>query len=105
MLLLRLWHLQATGENPDDERLRGIHGMTEFVRAIQAAHGAEALALVGAPLRTRDEMYDAIERHRAVAARVGQALAARLGFVYPDALEEMVRREWELFRRGEEPNA
>ncbi|HEY7781621.1 MAG TPA: nucleotidyltransferase domain-containing protein [Ktedonobacterales bacterium] len=98
MLIMELWYLRATGELPSPHQHQTIHSLTAFVRAVDTAGGTEALALVGAPLRTRAEMDAAITHHRAVVAELGRQLATRYGFAYPAALEEMVAREWCAFQ-------
>jgi predicted nucleotidyltransferase len=96
-LQMRLWHIQATGTDTTSRHFSGIHGLTELVRAVTRVEGERALALTGAPIRTRAEIVAAIEGQRVVVARLGRALAARYGFEYPAALEAMVLREWEAF--------
>lgn len=96
--LMRLYYIEATGEDITPKHFSGIHGLTELVGAIASLQGEHPLALVGAPVRTREEIVAAIEDERAVVARLGRQLAERYGFEYPTALEAMVIREWEAFK-------
>ena len=57
----------------------------------------DLLMLCGAPIRTRAEIFAAIERYRDVVSQLGHSLAERYGFTYPTELEEMTRREWAAF--------
>jgi len=100
MMLMRMWFALATGEEAGPHHFAGIHGLTALVRAVERVADAEALALFGAPARTRAEIYAAIERHQEAAARAGRALAERLGFAYPEALERTVRDQWAEFTRA-----
>jgi len=54
----------------------------------------KALALIGAPMRDRQELCQAVSQH------LGRRLAGRYGFDYPAALEEAVLRGWEMFLEG-----
>jgi len=64
--------------------------------------GSQALALLGAPMRDRQELCQAIERNRqAVSQHLGRRLAQRYGFEYPAVLEETVLRGWEVFLDGQ----
>jgi predicted nucleotidyltransferase len=96
-MLMRLWHISATGEDTDPVHFSGIHGLTALVRAVESAAGHDALAELGMPTRNRAEMCAAIERQRAIVARVGRTLARRYEFAYPSDLEEMVLRAWDQF--------
>ncbi len=97
-MLMRLWYIEATGADATPQHFSGIHGLTALVRAVEGLEGEQAQALVGAPIRTREEIYAAIEAQRAVVARLGRRLAERYGFAYPTDLEAMVLREWEAFK-------
>jgi hypothetical protein len=98
LTLMRLYYIEATGEDSTTQHFSGIHGLTELVGAIARLEGERPLDLVGAPIRTRAEICAAIEEEREVVARLGRMLAERYGFEYPAALEAMVRREWEAFK-------
>lgn len=96
-LLMRLWYILATGEMTTQQHFSGIHGLTALTEAVEGLEGEAPLALVGMPIRTREEIYAAIEQQRTVAARLGRQLAERYTFEYPEALEAMVLREWSKF--------
>jgi hypothetical protein len=98
LTLMRLYYIEATGEETTALHFSGIHGLTDLVRAIARLEGERPLDLVGAPIRTRAEICAAIEDERETVARLGRRLAERYGFEYPAALEAMVRREWEAFK-------
>ena len=97
-MLMRLWYIEATGDDVHPYHFSGIHGLTELVRAVEAVAGVDALAIFGAPIRTPAEIWEAVARQHEAAARVGRTLAERFGFAYPAALEEMVRASWRAFR-------
>jgi hypothetical protein len=59
--------------------------------------GADALALVGQPMRTEAELIAGAADLREELARVGRLLADKLGFDYPSAAEATVRRTWQEF--------
>jgi len=92
-IMLRLWSIDVLGV---DHGHRGttIHALTPIVRAVASSQGERALALLGAPLRTREELVVCIEANRDEVAAVGRRLSDRLGFEYPSALEKVVRDRW-----------
>jgi hypothetical protein len=97
-LLLRLWYIEVSGQDCGDVRRQTIHSLTEVVQTIERAMGPQALELLGAPMRDRQELCQAIERNRqAVSQHLGRHLAQRYGFDYPAVLEETVLRGWEVF--------
>jgi hypothetical protein len=96
--LMRLWYIAATGHDAGPHYFTGIHGLTELVRAVEAAHGSEPLALCGAPTRTREEICAAIERYQDTFSQLGRELAERYGFAYPEELEAVTRRDWRAFQ-------
>lgn len=100
-LLMRLWYIGATGNDVSPQHFSGIHGLTALVRAVEGAYSTEPLALCGAPIRTRGEIYAAIERAQDVVAELGRTLAARYDVAYPEELEAVTRREWRAFRQAE----
>jgi len=101
-LLLRLWYIEVSGQDCGDVRRQTIHSLTEVVQTIEQAMGPQALALLGAPMRDRQELCQAIERNRqAVSQHLGRHLAQQYGFEYPAVLEETVVRGWEVFLEGE----
>ena len=75
-----------------------IHTLTPMIRTVQAQNGANALALVGQPMRTEAEIIAASADLREEIARVGRLLADKLGFDYPTAAEVTVRRTWQELR-------
>lgn len=79
LMLMRLWYIQATGEDTSAYHFSGIHGLTQLVRNVEGLEGVDARA----------------------AARVGPLLAERYGFEYPLELERMVRAQWRSFRETE----
>jgi hypothetical protein len=97
-MLMRLWYIEATGNDVRPYHFSGIHGLTELVRAVGGVAGADALAIFGAPIRTPAEIWEAVTRQHEAAAHAGRLLADRFGFAYPAALEEMVRASWSAFR-------
>jgi len=99
--LMRLWYVLATGFESAPGR-DSIHGKTPVIRAVEGLLAAKAFELLGAPARHRAEIVQAIEGHRDEVSRVGRLLAERLGFAYPAALEETVRRTWHEFLAVEE---
>ncbi len=86
--LLRLWHIEATGLDCGPIQAMTIHSLTPMVRAVEAAFGGEAVAALGRSSEAEKEFQEAAERLREEGARVGRALAGRLGFDYPAAAEE-----------------
>lgn len=91
--LLRLWYALASGCDMGTSRFT-IHMMAAMQTPIKATFGDAPERILGAPLRTVEEIKDAIEmRHREV-ARVGRLVAEQLGFAYPEVLETVVRRVW-----------
>jgi len=107
-LLLRLWYIEVSGQDCGDVRRQTIHSLTEVVQTIERAMGPQALALLGAPMRDRQELCQAIEGNRqAISQHLGRRLAQRYGFDYPAVLEETVLRGWEVFLdgRGEQHKA
>jgi predicted nucleotidyltransferase len=104
-LLMRLWYIAATGNDVSPQHFTGIHGLTELTQAVERVYGSEALALCGAPTRTRDEICAAIERYQDTIAQLGRSLAARYGFEYPTQLEVVARHDWRAFRAATESAA
>lgn len=98
--LIRLWYVLATGYDCGSLREMTIYTLSPVVRAIREAQGDNALALIGQPLRTRQEILDATTQIRDEVARVGRQLAARLGFDYPSDVEMVVLQGWDVLRRS-----
>lgn len=90
-VLLRLWHADATGRDQGTQRPT-IHTLTPMMRAITEAFGPHSLEVLGLPRTSRAEIIQAIEASRNEVAAVGRRLATKLGFEYPDALEQTARQ-------------
>ena len=97
-MLMRMWYISATGCDTTPMHFSGIHGLTELVKAVEAANGGLPLELCGAPTRTRAEICAAIERYQDTISQLGRRLAVQYGFEYPAALEDVVRRDWQAFQ-------
>ncbi len=103
--LMRLWYVAATGRDLGTQRAT-IHTMTKTARAIEAGPDAhETLRVLGAPRLTAADRLRAVEISRDEVARVGRTLALRLGFAYPEALEQTVRAGWQRFLAESSSNA
>ena len=100
-VLLRFWHIDATGSDQGAQRPT-IHSLTQTVRAVTDLVGPCALETLGSARTNRTEIMRAVEVNRNEVALVGRRLAARLGFDYPDTLEQTVRRCWQEYL---DPNA
>lgn len=97
--LLRLWFILATGNDCGPIARATIHTFSPVVRAIQDRFGAEALHHIGQPIDSVEALLAATSWLREEVARVGHALAERLGFVYPESAEATIRRCWEAYGR------
>ena len=95
-VLMRLWYVGATGRDQGAQRPT-IHSLTQVVRAVTESVGSHSLEVLGSSQTNRAEIKQAIEIHRNEVAAVGRRLASRLGFVYPDALEQTVRDRWQEY--------
>ncbi len=96
--LIRLRYVLATGNDCGPLGRLTIHTLTPVIRAVQASDGLSVLAVVGQPTQTAAEIIAATARIRDELARVGRLLADKLGFDYPAAAEETVRRTWRDFQ-------
>ena len=96
-LLLRLWHIQATGCDCGETRTQTIHGLTHLMQTVEQARGAEALEVLGASLASRNDICRAIEQLRDQITQTGQLLAQTLNFPYPEAIEHVARQGWQDF--------
>ena len=96
-LLLRLWYIQATGNDCGEMRTQTIHGLTHLMQTVEQAHGSEALEIFGASLASPTEIYRAIEQLREQVTQTGQIMAERLEFAYPEAIEHVARQGWQEF--------
>jgi len=94
--LVRLWYVDATGRDQGTQRPT-IHTLTQVVRAAAESVGPHSLETLGSTRTNRAEIRQAIEAYRNEAAAVGRRLAGHLGFAYPDALEQTVRRCWQEY--------
>ncbi len=95
-VLTRLWYADATGRDQGTQRPT-IHSLTQVVRAVTEAVGPRSLEVLGSARTNRAEIKQAIEANRDEVAAVGRRLASRLGFVYPDTLEQTVREHWQEY--------
>ena len=96
-VLRRLWHIQATGNDYGPDRAVSIFGLTDLTASVEKAQGERAFALLGAPLTNRADICCAIEELRDAIHHVGEELAARFGFAYPQELETIAREGWAAF--------
>ncbi len=98
-VLLRLWYADATGRDQGSQRPT-IHTLTPVMRAITEASGPHSLHVLGSARTNRAEIVRAIEANRDEVAAVGRRLAVRLGFAYPDALEQTARHSLAQYLKG-----
>lgn len=96
-LLLRLWYIEISGKDCGDVRQGTIHTLTNIIRTLEQTIGDEVRAVIGAPMRTRAEIYLALEGNREVVSRIGRNLAQKYGFTYPTDLEAAVLQGWQEF--------
>lgn len=96
-VLIRLWYLEASGQDCGEVRQQTIHSLTQVVHTIDRFVGAQALNQVGAPMRDRQEIIQTVERHRQIISQLGRHLAQRYGAEYPAALEATVLESWQVF--------
>ena len=94
--LMRLWYVDATGRDQAAQRPT-IHSLTQVVRAVANSTGPHSLEVLGSARTNRAEIKQAVEANRDEVATVGRRLAARLGFAYPDVLEQTVRNCWQAY--------
>ena len=95
-VLMRLWYVDATGRDQGMQRPT-IHSLTQVVRAVTESVGSRSLEVLGSSQTNRAEIKQAIEINRNEVAAVGRCLASRLGFAYPDLLEQTVRDCWQEY--------
>lgn len=94
--MLKLLFIDATGCDCGNAT-RSIHVLSPVARAIQNRWGEAALALLGTPRTTTDELAaHAYELQNAVAT-LGRELCQRHGAPYPEAAEATVRRNWDAY--------
>ncbi len=92
-VLMRLWYVDATGRDQAAQRPT-IHSLTQVVRTVAESVGPHSLETLGLARTNRAEIERAIETNRNEVAAVGRRLAVRLGFAYPNVLEQTVRDCW-----------
>jgi len=97
-MLARLLFMEQTGTDCGDLTSVSIHRLKAAALVLGQTWGDDLLRLLGAPARTRLEIWQAQEQLHQAFARVGRLLAARYEIVYPEALEEIVRENWQLFK-------
>jgi predicted nucleotidyltransferase len=95
--LIRFWYVLETGNDCGPLNRLTIHTLTPVIRAVQTYVGADALALLGQPMRTETEIIEAAAHQCDEIASVGRLLADKLGFTYPASAEETIRRTWRDF--------
>ncbi len=94
--LLHLYHILATGNDCGDPLRMTIHSMSPAVRTIQAEIGPSALAMLGKPARTVEELVDSAMQIAREVARIGRLLSGSLKFDYPAEAERVVADSWDL---------
>ncbi len=103
---LRLVYIDAADSDPGDLNRRTVHSLSPIMRALRERAGHDALlAVVGMPMRTRDEIVAAVEALNDAVAEVGRRLAARYEFDYPVAMEELVWESWRTFQEERRADA
>jgi predicted nucleotidyltransferase len=94
--LLQLYHILATGNDCGDPLRMTIHSMSPAVRSIQAEIGPSALAMLGKPARTVEELIDSATQIAREVSRIGRLLSTSLNFDYPAEAERVVADSWNL---------
>jgi hypothetical protein len=94
--VLKLFFISATGRDCGSS-IGSIHVMSPVARAIQEAFGDEALALLGTPRRTTEELMTNAMILQDMVASIGRTLCERHGATYPEKAEATVRRNWQVF--------
>lgn len=92
LALLRAWYIDAIGKDIDARAT--LHMLGILHKGLASKLTTEQQDILGAPSRTPEETAAAIEAIRTEMTRVGQRLAERYGFAYPQDLEDVVRRVW-----------
>ena len=72
-----------------------------MTRSIDQLVGPDSLKIAGGTMVDRDGILQTVEQIRDEVSRVGRALAEKLDFVYPYALENTVRTGWDAFTKTE----
>ena len=101
--LLRLYFVLATGTDCGLVAIppMTIHTITPVAQTIQQHFGDEPVALVGLPIRNRDEWVVALESVSHAMAQTGRQVAEKLNFDYPEKLEREMLGSWAAFRKRE----
>jgi hypothetical protein len=95
-LLFQLYHVLATGNDCGDPLPMTIHSLSPAVRNVQAKIGPQALAMLGKPARTVEELVEQAMQIAREVARVGRLLSTILNFDYPTEAERVVADAWSL---------
>jgi hypothetical protein len=95
--LLRLYYILLTAKDCGDLKQATIHAMTPVVQALQGLGDERVLEVVSLPTRTREEKIEAVNQLHAEVSKVGNALADKYKFVYPEELETLVVLHWQNF--------
>lgn len=96
-MLIRLLFIEQTGMDCGDLTRPTIHGLKAAAAVLGDALGADLYGLMGAPARSRQEMWAVQAQLHDAFARVGRVLTERYGVDYPEALEAVVRGNWAAF--------
>jgi hypothetical protein len=94
--LLQLYHILATGNDCGNPLKMTIHSMSPAVLNIRAGIGPSALAMLGKPMRTTEELVDSAMEIAREVARIGRLLSKRLDFDYPTEAERVVSDLWAI---------
>jgi len=94
--MLRLYHILATGNDCGDPLRMAIQSMSPAFRNIQAEIGPSALAMLGKPARTMEELVESAMQIAREVARIGRRLSTSLQFDYPAEAERVVADAWGL---------
>jgi hypothetical protein len=78
-LLVRLWYVQSTGKDYPQMR-ESLHSLAEIVATVRHSMDSQALFMLGAPTRNRQELLQVIEWHREVVSALGHRLAQQHDF-------------------------
>lgn len=91
--LLRLWFVQATGNDCGPMQAMTIHSLTPMVQSVQEVWKGHALKKLGRSSETAVEFAEASVRMAEEVVQVGRLLAVRLAFEYPAEAEEAAREQ------------
>jgi predicted nucleotidyltransferase len=96
--LLRLQYIYLTGKDCGDLRQVTIHAMTPVVQTLRDSADKRVHETVGLPTRTREEKLEAVDKLHEEVSKVGRLLANNYKFDYPNELEALVLRHWQMFK-------